>query len=95
MSTPHVALLDAGYEMVMVNCNPETVPTDYDTSNRLYFRALDTIEDVLSVIEAERPEAVIVQLGGQTPLKSGPGAAGRRCPIAGTSSRIHRAGRGS
>ena len=61
------ALKDAGYETVMVNCNPETVSTDYDTSDRLYFEPL-TIEDVLEVIEAEQPEAVIVQLGGQTPL---------------------------
>ena len=61
------ALRDAGYETVMINCNPETVSTDYDTSDRLYFEPL-TIEDVLAVIEAERPEAVVVQLGGQTPL---------------------------
>jgi carbamoyl-phosphate synthase large subunit len=62
------ALRDAGYETVMVNCNPETVSTDYDTSDRLYFEPL-TVEDVLSVCEAEEPEGVIVQLGGQTPLK--------------------------
>jgi carbamoyl-phosphate synthase large subunit len=61
------ALRDAGYETVMVNCNPETVSTDYDTSDRLYFEPL-TIEDVLAVIDAENPEAVVVQLGGQTPL---------------------------
>ncbi|MGH3650698.1 MAG: carbamoyl-phosphate synthase large subunit [Acidimicrobiia bacterium] len=61
------ALRDAGYETVMVNCNPETVSTDYDTSDRLYFEPL-TAEDVLGVIEAEQPEAVVVQLGGQTPL---------------------------
>jgi carbamoyl-phosphate synthase large subunit len=61
------ALRQAGYETVMVNCNPETVSTDYDTSDRLYFEPL-TVEDVLSVIEAENPEAVVVQLGGQTPL---------------------------
>jgi carbamoyl-phosphate synthase large subunit len=61
------ALEDAGYETVMVNCNPETVSTDYDTSTRLYFEPL-TAEDVLAVVEAERPTAVIVQLGGQTPL---------------------------
>ena len=52
----------------MVNCNPETVSTDYDTSDRLYFEPL-SLEDVLNVIEAERPEGVIVQFGGQTPLK--------------------------
>ncbi|MDJ0791598.1 MAG: carbamoyl-phosphate synthase large subunit [Acidimicrobiia bacterium] len=61
------ALEDAGYETVMVNCNPETVSTDYDTSTRLYFEPL-TVEDVLAVVEAEQPQAVIVQLGGQTPL---------------------------
>ena len=62
------ALREAGYETVMVNCNPETVSTDYDTSDRLYFEPL-TVEDVLAVCEAEDPEGVIVQLGGQTPLK--------------------------
>jgi len=62
------ALRDAGFETIMVNCNPETVSTDYDTSDRLYFEPL-TEEDVLNVIDAERPEAVIVSLGGQTPLK--------------------------
>ncbi|HEV8572640.1 MAG TPA: carbamoyl-phosphate synthase large subunit [Actinomycetota bacterium] len=62
------ALREAGYETVMVNCNPETVSTDYDTSDRLYFEPL-TVEDVLAVCEAEEPEGVIVQLGGQTPLK--------------------------
>src|SRR5207237_2182488 len=62
------ALRDAGYETVMVNCNPETVSTDYDTSDRLYFEPL-TYEDVMNVLEAERPDGVIVSLGGQTPLK--------------------------
>jgi carbamoyl-phosphate synthase large subunit len=62
------ALADAGYEAVMVNSNPETVSTDYDTSDRLYFEPL-TAEDVLAVCEEERPVGVIVQLGGQTPLK--------------------------
>src|SRR5690606_19389762 len=62
------ALADAGYETIMVNCNPETVSTDYDTSDRLYFEPL-THEDVMNVVEAERPEAIIVSLGGQTPLK--------------------------
>ncbi len=62
------ALRDAGYETIMVNCNPETVSTDYDTSDRLYFEPL-TDEDVRNVIEAERPVGVIVALGGQTPLK--------------------------
>ncbi len=62
------ALREAGFETIMVNCNPETVSTDYDTSDRLYFEPL-TFEDVMNVIEAERPVGVIVSLGGQTPLK--------------------------
>src|SRR5205807_8815727 len=76
------ALHDAGYETVMVNCNPETVSTDYDTSDRLYFEPL-TVEDVLNVLDAERPHAVVVSLGGQTPLK----LAGQLPPelVAGTS----------
>ena len=61
------AIRDAGYESIMVNCNPETVSTDYDTSDKLYFEPL-TVEDVLSIYEKERPEGVIVQFGGQTPL---------------------------
>jgi carbamoyl-phosphate synthase large subunit len=61
------ALKDAGYESIMVNCNPETVSTDYDTSDKLYFEPL-TAEDVLSIYEQEQPEGVIVQFGGQTPL---------------------------
>jgi carbamoyl-phosphate synthase large subunit len=61
------ALKEDGYETVMVNCNPETVSTDYDTSDRLYFEPL-TLEDVLAIIETEKPQGVIVQLGGQTPL---------------------------
>ncbi len=62
------ALREAGYETIMVNCNPETVSTDYDTSDRLYFEPL-TREDVLNVIDAEQPQHIIVSLGGQTPLK--------------------------
>ena len=62
------ALEEAGYETIMLNCNPETVSTDYDTSDRLYFEPL-TLEDVLNVIDAENPVGVIVSLGGQTPLK--------------------------
>ncbi|MEX1217014.1 MAG: carbamoyl-phosphate synthase large subunit [Acidimicrobiales bacterium] len=62
------ALRDAGFETIMVNCNPETVSTDYDTSDRLYFEPL-THEDVMNVIDAEKPMGVIVSLGGQTPLK--------------------------
>ncbi|GAB4519778.1 MAG: carbamoyl-phosphate synthase large subunit [Anaerolineae bacterium] len=61
------ALRDLGYETIMVNCNPETVSTDYDTSDRLYFEPL-TFEDVLNIVEKERPDGVIVQFGGQTPL---------------------------
>ncbi|ACB77805.1 carbamoyl-phosphate synthase large subunit [Opitutus terrae] len=61
------ALRDAGYETIMVNCNPETVSTDYDTSDKLYFEPL-TIEDVLSIYAKEKPEGVVVQFGGQTPL---------------------------
>ena len=62
------ALKDDGFETIMVNCNPETVSTDYDTSDRLYFEPL-TFEDVLNIVEKERPDGVIVQFGGQTPLK--------------------------
>jgi len=61
------ALKDEGYETIMVNCNPETVSTDYDTSDKLYFEPL-TVEDVLAIYEKEKPEGVIVQFGGQTPL---------------------------
>ena len=78
------ALREAGYETVMVNCNPETVSTDYDTSDRLYFEPLTT-EDVLAVVEAEQPVAVIVQLGGQTPLNLARELEDRGVPIAGTS----------
>jgi carbamoyl-phosphate synthase large subunit len=78
------ALRDAGYETVMVNCNPETVSTDYDTSDRLYFEPL-TIEDVMAVVEAEDPVAVVVQLGGQTPLNLARRLAELGVPIAGTS----------
>jgi len=62
-----LAIREAGFQSIMVNCNPETVSTDYDTSNRLYFEPL-TVEDVLSIYEKEQPEGVIVQFGGQTPL---------------------------
>ncbi len=70
------ALRDEGYESIMVNCNPETVSTDYDTSDKLYFEPL-TVEDVLSIYEKEKPEGVIVQFGGQTPLNIA-ARAGRR-----------------
>src|ERR1051325_1148560 len=64
------ALREIGFETIMVNCNPETVSTDYDTSDRLYFEPL-TLEDVLEIVDLEKPEGVIVQFGGQTPLKLG------------------------
>jgi len=78
------ALAEAGFEAVMVNCNPETVSTDYDTSDRLYFEPL-TAEDVLAVAAAERPAAIVLQLGGQTPLLLGPALAAAGHHIAGTS----------
>ena len=63
-----LAMREDGYETIMVNCNPETVSTDFDTSDRLYFEPL-TLEDVLAIVEIEQPKGVIVQFGGQTPLK--------------------------
>ena len=78
------ALRDAGFETIMVNCNPETVSTDYDTSDRLYFEPL-TLEDVLEIIEVEKPEGVIVQFGGQTPLKLAVPLEAAGAPIIGTS----------
>jgi len=82
------ALRDAGFETVMVNCNPETVSTDYDTSDRLYFEPL-TLEDVLEVVHAEQRSGelvgVVVQLGGQTPLGLAAGLAAAGVPIVGTS----------
>jgi carbamoyl-phosphate synthase large subunit len=74
----------SGRDAVMVNCNPETVSTDYDTSDRLYFEPL-TLEDVLGVVEIEQPEGVIVQFGGQTPLKLAAGLQDAGVPILGTS----------
>src|SRR5690242_18227864 len=73
----------SGRDAVMINCNPETVSTDYDTSERLYFEPL-TLEDVLGVIKVERPEGVIVQFGGQTPLKLARGLADAGVPLLGT-----------
>jgi carbamoyl-phosphate synthase large subunit len=78
------ALRDLGIQTVMVNCNPETVSTDYDTSDRLYFEPL-TLEHVMAVLDREKPAGVIVQLGGQTPLKLARGLAARGVPIWGTS----------
>ncbi len=78
------ALRDEKYESIMVNCNPETVSTDYDTSDRLYFEPL-TVEDVLSIYEKEKPQGVIVQFGGQTPLNIAAELAEAGVPILGTS----------
>ena len=78
------ALGEAGYETIMLNCNPETVSTDYDTSDRLYFEPL-TFEDVMNVVEREKPAGVIVQLGGQTPLKLAKPLHEAGVPIMGTS----------
>jgi carbamoyl-phosphate synthase large subunit len=78
------ALRDLGVEAIMVNCNPETVSTDYDTSDRLYFEPL-TLEDVLNIVEKERPLGVIVQFGGQTPLKLAVPLRDAGVPILGTS----------
>ncbi len=75
---------ESGRDSVMINCNPETVSTDYDTSDRLYFEPL-TLEDVLAVCEVERPEGVVVQFGGQTPLKLAAGLHAAGVPILGTS----------
>ena len=79
-----MAMREAGYETIMVNCNPETVSTDYDTSDRLYFEPL-TMEDVLEIIAIERPFGVIVQYGGQTPLKLARDLEAAGAPIIGTS----------
>jgi carbamoyl-phosphate synthase large subunit len=78
------ALREIGFETIMVNCNPETVSTDYDTSDRLYFEPL-TLEDVLEIVELEKPEGVIVQFGGQTPLKLAKSLAAAGVPMWGTS----------
>jgi carbamoyl-phosphate synthase large subunit len=78
------ALRDAGFESIMVNCNPETVSTDYDTSDKLYFEPL-TVEDVLSIYEKEKPEGMIVQFGGQTPLNIAAELAAAGVNILGTS----------
>jgi len=79
-----LALKEAGYETIMVNCNPETVSTDYDTSDRLYFESL-TFEDVMEIIDKEKPRGVIVQYGGQTPLKLARDLEAAGAPIIGTS----------
>jgi carbamoyl-phosphate synthase large subunit len=79
-----MALREDGFETIMVNCNPETVSTDYDTSDRLYFEPL-TLEDVLEIVHVEKPWGVIVQFGGQTPLKLARDLEGNGVPIIGTS----------
>ncbi|MCX7556815.1 carbamoyl-phosphate synthase large subunit [Xanthomonadaceae bacterium JHOS43] len=79
-----LALREDGYETIMVNCNPETVSTDYDTSDRLYFEPL-TLEDVLEIVEMEKPRGVIVQYGGQTPLKLARALEAAGVPVIGTS----------
>jgi carbamoyl-phosphate synthase large subunit len=79
-----LALREDGFETIMVNCNPETVSTDYDTSDRLYFEPL-TLEDVLEIVDKEKPWGVIVQYGGQTPLKLARDLAAAGVPIIGTS----------
>lgn len=78
------ALKEEGYEVIMVNCNPETVSTDYDTSDKLYFEPL-TLEDVLNIYDKEKPDGIIVQLGGQTPLKLALSLQKQGVPIIGTS----------
>ena len=78
-----LALREDGYETIMVNCNPETVSTDYDTSDRLYFEPL-TLEDVLEIVEVEQPKGVIVQFGGQTPLKLARALEANGVPVIGT-----------
>ena len=79
-----MAMREDGYETIMINCNPETVSTDYDTSDRLYFEPL-TLEDVLSVVDLEKPKGLIVQFGGQTPLKLARALELAGVPIMGTS----------
>ena len=78
-----LAMREDGYETIMVNCNPETVSTDYDTSDRLYFEPV-TLEDVLEIVELEQPKGVIVQFGGQTPLKLARALEAQGVPIIGT-----------
>jgi carbamoyl-phosphate synthase large subunit len=78
-----LAMREDGYETIMVNCNPETVSTDYDTSDRLYFEPV-TLEDVLEIVHKENPKGVIVQFGGQTPLKLARALEAAGVPIIGT-----------
>jgi carbamoyl-phosphate synthase large subunit len=85
------ALRELGFETIMVNSNPETVSTDYDTSDKLYFEPL-TLEDVLNIYDQEQPEGVFVQFGGQTPLNLASGLKAAGVPILGTQARKHRDG---
>ena len=78
-----MAVSEAGYESIMINCNPETVSTDYDTSDRLYFEPL-TFEDVMAIVDIEQPEGIIIQFGGQTPLKLAQDLKAAGAPIIGT-----------
>ena len=78
------AAQEAGYEAIMVNCNPETVSTDFDTADRLYFEPV-TQEDILEIVHVERPTGVVVQFGGQTPLRLAVGLEAAGVPIIGTS----------
>src|SRR3546814_17914371 len=87
-----LALREDGYETIMVNCNTETVSTDYDTSDRLYFEPL-TFEDVMEIIELEKPKGVILQFGGQTPLKLARALEAAGAPIIGTRSDERRVGK--
>ena len=84
-----LAMREDGYETIMVNCNPETVSTDYDTSDRLYFEPV-TLEDVLEIVDVEKPHGVIVQYGGQTPLKLALDLESYGVPIIGTTPDIDR-----
>ena len=79
-----MGLNDAGYETIMINSNPETVSTDFDVSDKLYFEPL-TLEDVLEIIHLENPKGIVVQLGGQTPLKLAEALEAEGAPILGTS----------
>ncbi len=88
-----LALKKLGFETIIVNCNPETVSTDYDTSDKLYFEPL-TLEDVLSIYKKEKPVGVIAQFGGQTPLNLASDLEKNGVKILGTSSCCHRPGRG-
>ncbi len=88
------ALQEFGVESIMVNCNPETVSTDYDTSDRLYFEPL-TLEEVLNICDTEKPDGVIVQFGGQTPLTLALPLKAAGVPIIGTDPEEYRSGRRS